>query len=86
MKQVERECYCGCGQTHSSDAHFIAGHDGKLRHILTEVVAERADISTIPKIAIQHREEIAMIQEQTDFKKLVDKAAPNKHAGGGAAA
>lgn len=85
-KAKERECYCGCGETHSSDAHFISGHDGKLRHILNQVLKENADMSIIPKTAVEHREEIAMIQEETDFRKLMEKAAHGRHAGSGAGA
>jgi len=74
MKNVNL-CYCGCGEHRGEHAEFLPGHDGRLRGILTKVEKGEAELSDIPKIAVEHREEIAFIKENADLMKLMEKAA-----------
>jgi len=77
-KEEENLCYCGCGEHRGSHAEFAPGHDGKLRSLLLQVQREEAKISDIPSIAVENRDKITFIQENTDFRKMMDEAAGGK--------
>ena len=71
----EQLCYCGCGEHRGEHAEFVPGHDGKLRGQLDSIMRGEIDESQIATITVEHRNEIKMIKENNDYRKILERAA-----------